>query len=219
MAQIFSRTANIVSKASLVAVLGTVAVLGGVLYAIMMSPYYTNVNVTREQPVPFSHKHHVGELGIDCRYCHTSVEKSSFAGLPPTQTCMTCHSQIWTNAPMLEPVRQSYRDNQSISWIRVNALPDYVYFNHSIHVAKGVGCTTCHGPIAQMPLTYKANTLYIGWCLDCHRQPEKNLRPKSEVFNPNYVQPANQMELGAQLANEYHLQPLKTLQSCSTCHR
>jgi hypothetical protein len=161
----------------------------------------------------------VGELGIDCRYCHTSVEKSSFAGLPPTQTCMTCHSQIWTNAPMLEPVRASYRDNQSISWIRVNALPDYVYFNHSIHVAKGVGCTTCHGPIAQMPLTYKANTLYMGWCLDCHRQPEKNLRPKSEVFNPNYVQPANQMELGAQLAKEYHLQPLKTLQSCSTCHR
>jgi hypothetical protein len=219
MPQIFSRTANIVSKASLVAVLGTVAVLGGVLYAIMMSPYYTNVNVTREQPVPFSHKHHVGELGIDCRYCHTSVEKSAFAGVPPTQTCMSCHSQIWTNAPMLEPVRQSYRDNVSISWIRVNALPDYVYFNHSIHVAKGVGCTTCHGPIAQMPLTYKANTLYMGWCLDCHRQPEKNLRPKSEVFNPNYVQPANQMELGAQLAKEYHLQPLKTLQSCSTCHR
>jgi Cytochrome c7 and related cytochrome c/Class III cytochrome C family len=219
MPQIFSRTANIVSKASLVAVLGTVAVLGGVLYAIMMSPYYTNVNVTREQPVPFSHKHHVGELGIDCRYCHTSVEKSAFAGVPPTQTCMTCHSQIWTNAPMLEPVRQSYRDNVSISWIRVNALPDYVYFNHSIHVAKGVGCTTCHGPIAQMPLTYKANTLYMGWCLDCHRQPEKNLRPKSEVFNPNYVQPANQLELGAQLAKEYHLQPLKTLQSCSTCHR
>jgi hypothetical protein len=219
MPQIFSRTANIVSKASLVAVLGAVAVLGGVLYAIMMSPYYTNVNLTREQPVPFSHKHHVGELGIDCRYCHTSVEKSSFAGVPPTQTCMTCHSQIWTNAPMLEPVRASYRDNKSISWIRVNALPDYVYFNHSIHVAKGVGCTTCHGPIAQMPLTYKANTLYMGWCLDCHRQPEKNLRPKSEVFNPNYVQPANQMELGAQLAKEYHLQPLKTLQSCSTCHR
>jgi hypothetical protein len=218
MAQIFSRTANIVSKASLVAVLGAVAVLGGVLYAIMMSPYYTNVNVTREQPVPFSHKHHVGELGIDCRYCHTSVEKSSFAGLPPTQTCMTCHSQIWTNAPMLEPVRASYRDNQSISWIRVNALPDYVYFNHSIHVAKGVGCTTCHGPIAQMPLTYKANTLYMGWCLDCHRQPEKNLRPKSEVFNPYYEAPsgAKQLELGKKLMAEYHVQ---SLQTCSTCHR
>ena len=189
MAQIFNRTANIVSKASIVAVGGLVAVLGGVLWTLMMSPYYTNVNVTREQPVPFSHKHHAGELGIDCRYCHTSVEKSSFAGVPPTQTCMTCHSQIWTNAPMLEPVRASYRDNKSISWIRVNALPNYVYFNHSIHVAKGVGCTTCHGPVAEMPLMYKANTLYMGWCLDCHRQPEKYLRPKSEVFNPNYVAP------------------------------
>lgn len=216
MPQIFSRTANIVSKASLVAVLGGVAILGGVLYAIMMSPYYTNVNVTREQPVPFSHKHHAGELGIDCRYCHTSVEKSSFAGVPPTQTCMTCHSQIWTNAPMLEPVRQSYRDNKSLSWTRVNALPDYVYFNHSIHVAKGVGCTTCHGQVAEMPLMYKANTLYMGWCLDCHRQPEKYVRPKSEVFNPNYVAPPNQMELGAKLVKENHIQ---SLQSCSTCHR
>ncbi|MGA8038044.1 MAG: cytochrome c3 family protein [Candidatus Acidiferrales bacterium] len=219
MAQIFNRTANIVSKASIVAVGGLVALLGGVLWTLMMSPYYTNVNLTREQPVPFSHKHHAGELGIDCRYCHTSVEKSSFAGVPPTQTCMTCHSQIWTNAPMLEPVRASYRDNKSISWIRVNALPDYVYFNHSIHVAKGVGCTTCHGPIAEMPLTYKANTLYMGWCINCHRQPEKYLRPKSEVFNPNYVEPANQMQLGAQLVKDYKIQSLRTMQSCSTCHR
>jgi hypothetical protein len=185
----------------------------------MMSPYYTNVNVTREQPVPFSHKHHAGELGIDCRYCHTSVEKSSFAGVPPTQTCMTCHSQIWTNATMLEPVRASYRSDKSISWTRVYALPDYVYFNHSIHVNKGVGCTSCHGEIAQMPLTYKANTLYMGWCLDCHRQPEKYLRPKSEVFNPNYVPPANQLELGAQLVKDYKIIPLQERQSCSTCHR
>lgn len=219
MAQIFNRTANIVSKASIVAVGGLVAVLGGVLWTLMMSPYYTNVNVTREQPVPFSHKHHAGELGIDCRYCHTSVEKSSFAGVPPTQTCMTCHSQIWTNAPMLEPVRASYRDNKSISWIRVNALPNYVYFNHSIHVAKGVGCTTCHGPVAEMPLMYKANTLYMGWCLDCHRQPEKYLRPKSEVFNPNYVPPPNQLQLGAQLVKDYKIIPLRERQSCSTCHR
>ena len=219
MPQIFNRTANIVSKASIAAVGLLVVVLGGVLWTVMMSPYYTNVNVTREQPVPFSHKHHAGELGIDCRYCHTSVEKTSFAGIPPTQTCMTCHSQIWTNASMLEPVRESYRTDKSISWIRVNALPDYVYFNHSIHVAKGVGCTTCHGQVAEMPLTYKANTLYMGWCLDCHRQPEKYLRPKSEVFNPNYVAPANQMELGAQLVKDYKIIPLRTRQSCSTCHR
>jgi hypothetical protein len=219
MAQIFSRTANIVSKASIAAVGLLVVVLGGVLWAVMMSPYYTNVNITREQPVPFSHKHHAGELGIDCRYCHTSVEKSSFAGVPPTQTCMTCHSQIWTNSTMLEPVRASYRTDKSISWTRVYALPDYVYFNHSIHVAKGVGCTSCHGEIAQMPLTYKANTLYMGWCLDCHRQPEKYLRPKSEVFNPNYVPPANQLELGAQLVKDYKIIPLQERQSCSTCHR
>ena len=193
MAQIFSKTANILSKASIAAALGGAAVLGGVLYAIMMSPYYTNVNVTREQPVPFSHKHHAGELGIDCRYCHTSVEKSSFAGVPPTQTCMTCHSQIWTNA-----------------------LPQYVYFNHSIHVAKGVGCTTCHGQVAEMPLMYKANTLYMGWCLECHRDPAKFVRPKSEVFNANYVPPANQNELGARLVKEYKIQ---SLQNCSTCHR
>jgi hypothetical protein len=216
MAQIFSKTANILSKASIAAALGGAAVLGGVLYAIMMSPYYTNVNVTREQPVPFSHKHHAGELGIDCRYCHTSVEKSSFAGVPPTQTCMTCHSQIWTNSPMLEPVRASYRDNESISWTRVNALPQYVYFNHSIHVAKGVGCTTCHGQVAEMPLMYKANTLYMGWCLECHRDPAKFVRPKSEVFNANYVPPPNQLELGRQLVKEYKIQ---SLQNCSTCHR
>ncbi len=219
MPQIFNRTANIVSKASIAAVGLLAVVLGGVLWAVMMSPYYTNVNVTREQPVPFSHKHHAGELGIDCRYCHTSVEKSSFAGVPPTQTCMTCHSQIWTNATMLEPVRASYRSDKSISWTRVYALPDYVYFNHSIHVNKGVGCTSCHGEIAQMPLTYKANTLYMGWCLDCHRQPEKYLRPKSEVFNPNYVPPANQLELGAQLVKDYKIIPLQERQSCSTCHR
>ncbi len=143
------------------------------LYAIELSPIYTRVNEAREQPVPFSHKHHAGELGIDCRYCHTSVEKSSFAGLPPTQTCMTCHSQIWTNAPMLEPVRASYRDDKSIAWTRVNALPDFVYFDHSIHVSKGIGCTTCHGQVAEMPLTWKANTLYMSWCLDCHRAAGK----------------------------------------------
>ncbi len=216
MAQIFSKTANIVSKASIAAALLGVAVLGGVLYAIMMSPYYTNVNVVREQPVPFSHKHHAGELGIDCRYCHTGVEKSSFAGVPPTQTCMTCHSQIWTNAPMLEPVRASYRDNQSLSWTRVNALPQYVYFNHSIHVAKGVGCTTCHGQVAEMPLMYKANTLYMGWCLECHRDPAKFVRPKSEVFNANWVPPADQLEKGRALVKEYKIQ---SLQNCSTCHR
>jgi len=174
------------------------------------------VNMARPQPVPFSHKHHVGELGLDCRYCHTSVEQSSFAGLPPTATCMTCHSQIWVNSPMLEPVRASYRDDQSLAWTRVNALPDFVYFNHSIHVNKGIGCTTCHGPIAQMPLTWAANTLQMSWCLDCHRQPENYVRPRESVFDPNYQPPADQLALGRRLVKGYKIQSLTT---CSTCHR
>jgi hypothetical protein len=216
MPQIFHRSANALARGSIVIAIVLVGLLGTALWEITNSPYYTEQDVTRQQPVPFSHRHHAGELGIDCRYCHTSVEKSSFAGLPPTQTCMTCHSQIWTNSEMLEPVRASYRTNQSLAWTRVNALPDFVYFDHSIHVAKGIGCTTCHGPIAEMPLTYRAGTLYMSWCLECHRQPEKYVRPKSQVFNPFYQPPPNQLELGKQLVKEYKIQ---SLQHCSTCHR
>jgi Cytochrome c7 and related cytochrome c len=219
MPQIFHHSTNLVARMSIYGGVFILAALGGALYTVALSPYYTDVNVGREQPVPFSHKHHVGALGIDCRYCHTSVEKSSFAGIPPTQTCMSCHSKIWTNAAMLEPVRASYREDKSIAWTRVNALPDFVYFDHSIHVAKGVGCTTCHGPIAEMPLTWRANTLYMSWCLDCHRAPEKYVRPKSEVFNPDYQPPADQLELGKRLVTEYKIQNVRALTSCSTCHR
>lgn len=221
MGQIFHRSSNLISRVSIFGAAIFVAVLGGALYAIALSPWYTYQHMKLQQPVPFSHRHHAGELGIDCRYCHTSVEKSSFAGLPPTQTCMTCHSQIWTNSSMLEPVRASYRDDTSLQWERVNFVPDFVYFDHSIHVAKGIGCTTCHGQIAEMPLTERAGTLYMSWCLDCHRQPEKYIRPKSEVFNPFYEPPAGakQIEMGKKLVAEYKIQPLKTLQSCSTCHR
>lgn len=219
MPQIFHHSTNLISRMSIYGGVFILAALGGALYTVALSPYYTDVNVAREQPVPFSHKHHVGELGIDCRYCHTSVEKSSFAGIPPTQTCMSCHSKIWTNAAMLEPVRASYREDKSIAWTRVNALPDFVYFDHSIHVAKGVGCTTCHGPIAEMPLTWRANTLYMSWCLDCHRAPEKYVRPKSEVFNPDYQLPTDQPELGKRLVTEYKIQNVRALTSCSTCHR
>jgi Cytochrome c7 and related cytochrome c len=219
MPQIFHHSTNLIARMSIYGGVFILAALGGALYTVALSPYYTDVNVAREQPVPFSHKHHVGALGIDCRYCHTSVEKSSFAGIPPTQTCMSCHSKIWTNAAMLEPVRASYREDKSIAWTRVNALPDFVYFDHSIHVAKGVGCTTCHGPIAEMPLTWRANTLYMSWCLDCHRAPEKYLRPKSEVFNPDYQSPADQLDLGKRLVTEYKIQNARALTSCSTCHR
>ena len=216
MPQIFHRSSNLISRVSIYGAVIILGLLTWVLYEIAMSPWYTEQYVVREQPVPFSHRHHVGELGIDCRYCHTSVETSSFAGLPPTQTCMTCHSQIWTNAAMLEPVRASYRTNESLAWTRVNQLPDFVYFDHSIHVAKGIGCTTCHGPIAEMTMTYRAGTLYMSWCLNCHRQPAKYVRPRSQVFNPFYQPPANQMELGERLVKEYKIQ---SLQYCSTCHR
>src|SRR5881397_115499 len=171
MAQLFHRRANTIAKASLIGgALAVVAVCAG-FYAFGRSDYWTRVGAPIEQPVPFSHQHHVAGLGIDCRYCHTSVETSNFAGIPPTATCMNCHAQIWTSASMLEPVRSSYANNQPLQWQRVHRLPDFVHFNHSIHVAKGVGCATCHGRIDQMPLTYQASPLTMQWCLDCHRNP------------------------------------------------
>ncbi len=216
MAQIFHRSTNTLSRLSIYGAVFILAALGYAGYAVSRSPYFTEVNVARDQPVPFSHKHHAGGLGIDCRYCHTSVENSSFAGLPPTATCMTCHSQIWANSPMLEPVRASYRNDQSIEWVRVNALPDFVYFNHSIHVHKGIGCTTCHGPIGEMPLTWRANTLQMDWCLDCHRQPELYVRPRESVFSADYKPPADQPAMGRRLVKQYKIQELT---NCSTCHR
>jgi hypothetical protein len=183
---------------------------------VNQTSYVTEVHNARPQPVPFSHKHHVGELGLDCRYCHSTVDVSSSAGMPSTQTCMACHSQIWTGAAILEPVRASYRDSTPISWTRVNAVPDFVYFNHSIHVAKGVGCTTCHGPIAEMNITWSAQTLYMRWCLECHNAPEKFLRPRSEVFNAFYEPPSDQEALGKGLMSEYKVQKLT---NCTTCHR
>jgi hypothetical protein len=216
MAQVFHRSTNTIARLSIYGAAFIIALLGWAVYELSASPYVTEVNVAKDQPVPFSHKHHVGELGLDCRYCHTAVENSSAAGMPPTQTCMTCHSQIWVNSPMLEPVRASYRDDKSIEWIRVNAVPDFVYFNHSIHVNKGIGCVTCHGPVGDMPLTWRANTLQMGWCLDCHRAPDKYVRPREQVFNIHYQAPENQEEVGRKLLKEYKIQ---SLTNCSTCHR
>ncbi len=216
MAQIFHRSTNTIARISIYGAAVLIAILGWAAYELSASPYVTDVNVAKDQPVPFSHKHHVGELGLDCRYCHTAVESAPSAGMPPTQTCMTCHSQIWVNSPMLEPVRASYRDDKSIQWIRVNAVPDFVYFNHSIHVNKGVGCVTCHGPVGDMPLTWRANTLQMGWCLDCHRNPEKFVRPKENVFDIHYTAPANQEALGLKLMKDYKIQ---SLTNCTTCHR
>ena len=180
------------------------------------SDYSSRAKAPLTQPVPFSHEHHVGGLGIDCRYCHTTVENSSFANIPPTKTCMNCHSQIWNTSPTLEPVRDSFRTDRSIRWIRVHDLPDYVFFNHSIHVAKGVGCTTCHGQVNRMPLMWQHASLQMEWCLECHRNPEQFVRPKSEVFNVNWQPPPDQAEQGRKLVAEYKIQ---SLTSCSTCHR
>ncbi len=219
MAQIFHRSTNTLSKLSIYGAVFILAAVGFASYVVNDSPYFTDANVALGQPVPFSHKHHATELGIDCRYCHTSVEESSFAGIPPTHTCMTCHSQIWANSPMLEPVRASYRSDESIEWTRVNALPHFVYFNHSIHVKKGVGCTTCHGPIGEMPITWRANTLYMRWCLDCHRHPERYVRRREDVFKANYAPPPDQLALGRQLVNEYKIKKVAELTDCYTCHR
>ena len=216
MAQIFHPSTNTISKVS---IFGAVFLIGGLVWLMLFmsrSSYVTQVSVPRRQPVPFSHKHHVGGLGIDCRHCHSTVEESAFAGLPPTKTCINCHSQVWSDSPMLEPVRESYRTDTSIEWTRVHDLPDYVYFNHSIHVSKGVGCASCHGRVDQMPLVWKANSLQMEWCLDCHRHPEQHLRPKEEVFNLEWERPADQPELGARLMEEYKV---RRPTDCSHCHR
>ena len=172
-----------------------------------------------DQPVPFSHSHHVRGLGIDCRFCHTGVETSSYAGLPPTKTCMTCHSQIWRDAPMLEPVRTSWSGHTPIRWNRVHNLPGYVFFNHSAHIQNGVGCSSCHGNVALMPLMYQAASLQMDWCLNCHRNPEKFLRPRDQIFNTAYQPPADQLALGAKLVKDYQILSPRMMQSCSLCHR
>jgi hypothetical protein len=216
MPQIFHRSANTLSKVSIVGLLLLVGGLTGLVMVLGRSSYVTRAQEFIEQPVQFSHLHHVGDDGIDCRYCHTSVETSAFAGIPPTKTCMNCHSQIWATAPILEPVRSSFREDRALRWIRVHDLPDFVYFNHSVHVKKGVGCETCHGRIDQMPLTLQENSLQMEWCLDCHRDPSRFVRPRSAIFTMGYRPEKPQSELGPQLIKEYGI---ASLTDCSTCHR
>jgi len=216
MSQIFHHSTNTLSKFS---IFGAVFVLAGGLWLTMTvnrTPYVTGAQVAREQPVPFSHAHHVGGMGIDCRYCHTSVEKAAMAGIPPTATCMNCHAQIWSDSPTLEPVRASFRNDVSIEWVRVNDLPSFVYFDHSAHVNKGVGCSTCHGRVDRMPLVWQEASLHMEWCIGCHRAPERFVRPKDEVFDMAWEAPADQIEQGRRLVAEYGIAPRT---SCSTCHR
>jgi Cytochrome c7 and related cytochrome c len=191
MAQVFDRSSNALARFSLVLTGIIVIALGVTLDQLQRSPWVTRQGQRPDQPIPFSHKHHVEGLGLQCQYCHTQVEKAAYAGIPPTKTCINCHAQIWTNAELLEPVRQSWATGASIQWIRVHDLPDYVYFNHEIHVNKGIGCASCHGRVDEMPLMYQQNTLQMEWCLNCHRNPAVNLRPTSEIYNMAWAGPSN----------------------------
>ena len=216
--QIFHRSANVIARTSIYAGIFSAALVLWLCVNLQRSPYVTYAGVARPQPVPFSHQHHVAGLGLDCRYCHTSVENSSFAGIPPTKTCMNCHSEIWTNADLLEPVRASYRNGTPIWWTKLHDLPDFVYFNHEIHINKGIGCASCHGPVDEMPLTYAHASLQMEWCLDCHRNPEMRIRPPSEVFNLDWKHPAEdeQRKMGSDFVHNWKVNPP---QSCSGCHR
>ncbi len=221
MAQIFDRSSNALARMSLVLTGLIVIALGVTLDQLQRSPWVTRQGQRADQPVPFSHKHHVMGLGIQCQYCHTSVERSSYAGIPPTKTCINCHAQIWTNAQLLEPVRHSWASGESIQWIRVHDLPDYVYFNHSIHVNKGIGCASCHGRVDQMPLMYQQNTLQMEWCLNCHRNPTLNLRPTSEIYNmawagPSTTKPVWCAETGKGSIDEHRDAPTAQAVSCTT---
>jgi hypothetical protein len=222
MPQIFHHSTNFLARLSIFGAVFILVAAVWVLAEINRSSWNTGQWTERQQPVQFSHKHHSGDDGIDCRYCHTSVETSASAGMPSTQTCMNCHTQIWADSPYLEPVRESWRTGKPIEWTRVHDLPDYAYFNHSIHVAKGVGCSSCHGNVNEMPLMYQASSLQMEWCLACHRSPERFLRPQEQIFNmewPRENTSTAQLALGNKLKKDNHIRTVESLTSCSTCHR
>jgi hypothetical protein len=217
VAQVFSRRLVLALRAGLVLLVLTAVAL------LLAWRTTARADASRDepvaQPIPFSHQHHVRDDGIDCRYCHGAVETSAFAGLPPLSTCMTCHSQLFVDAPALAPLHRAYATGAPLQWNRVHDLPDFVYFDHSIHVAKGVGCTTCHGAIDRMPLTRRVASLYMQWCLECHRAPERFLRPRDRVFDTGWRPPPDQLARGLALRKAYGLRSTRELTDCSTCHR
>ncbi|MEX1024857.1 MAG: cytochrome c3 family protein [Planctomycetota bacterium] len=216
MAQIFHPSFNTLSKVSIFGALFFLVVALWAWDMLLRSPYTTQAGVARDQPVPFSHKHHVAGLGLDCRYCHTSADRSAFAGMPSTKTCMTCHSVVWKDAPYIQLVAASYRTDMPLRWTRVHDLPDFAYFNHAIHVAKGIGCTTCHGEVDEMALMWREHTLNMDWCLDCHRDPEAFVRPRERVYDPDWDPREITLEERRQLVTDYHI---ASLTNCSVCHR
>jgi hypothetical protein len=244
MAQIFHPGFNTLARLSLVlAVTGPVIVIGAAS-AVSRSSYNTKVQIAIDQPVPFSHEHHVNELGIDCRYCHVAVEKSAHATVPATETCMSCHSQVWTNSPLLEPIRESYRTNTPMKWNQLNKVPEFVYFNHSIHINRGLNCNICHGPVQEMQLAYKGKAFFMIWCLDCHRNPEKYVAKREDTFklyekaqqgadkgysnlspeeralahSQEYQRSPEELAKAKALMKEYGVKT-KQLSDCSVCHR
>jgi hypothetical protein len=219
MAQVFHPSMNVVSRASIAAVAVALPVLGILGWGISQS-YGNEMHTPREQPIPFSHKHHVGDDGIDCRYCHSTVDKGASAGMPSTYTCMTCLSQIWSESPLLEPLREAFKEGRAVQWQRVHDLPDFAYFNHSIHVKKGVSCVSCHGRVDEMPLVWKEKTLNMAFCIDCHKNPKPNLRPREFVTDLAWKpKPEDAAKMGDELFEKYHVLGRPQLTNCSTCHR
>lgn len=217
MQPLFTPRANLLARASLVAALILLFGVACFAYAYTRSSYFTGVGVAPAQPIPFSHHHHVAGLGIDCRFCHPEVEYSAHAGMPTTSTCLKCHSQVWLDAPMLQPLHESLRDGKPIRWTRVHDLPDFTYFNHSIHVAKGVACETCHGRVDQMRLAYKSEPLFMKWCLECHRDPASFVRPPDAVLELGWSADADTAH-GRALLEQNGIK-MEGLTNCSTCHR
>lgn len=214
MAAIFPKWTN---RIPLAIALGTPLLLIGVVGFIWyyFSPKFTDVGYMPEQPVPFSHQLHAGQLGMDCRYCHNSVEKAAHAAVPPTETCMGCHTQVRKDSPLLSVVRESYRTDISIPWVKVHMLPEYSHFDHSVHVGAGVGCVSCHGRVDQMPVVYQAQPLSMGWCLECHRNPGPNLRPKNEVTNMAYDPVTSGYDPAADPHRKRQVAPPE---HCGACH-
>jgi cytochrome c7-like protein len=216
MSALFSKRSNAVLLTTLAVLgLGAGGTIGGLLL-YWRTPYGTSQHEPIVQPVQFDHRHHVQDDLMDCRYCHSSVDKAPSAGIPPTELCLSCHSQIWNKSPLLDQVRQSWFSGKPIAWTRVHKLPDFVYFNHAIHVNKGVGCVECHGRVDQMPSIEQAQPLTMGFCLDCHRSPQARLRPLEEIANPRWQPPVDRAALGVELARKYDVKPKV---NCTTCHR
>ncbi len=220
MSQVFSRKTTLLLRLALALTVvlitaGIIAGRAGLGYASVLGP---PIGEPPPQPVPFSHEHHVGEIGLDCRYCHSSVEGAATAGYPSSQVCMTCHSVLFRDEAMLAPVRRSWEEHRPLHWQRVHDLPDFVYFDHSVHVAKGVGCSSCHGAVDRMPLTWRTASLEMQWCIGCHQAPQRELRPRDHVFDVDFDPGTDRLALGRRLVSEYGIDT-KRLTECSICHR